>query len=99
MAENLVFLYAIGDADTMIKFIISLTVIVVIAMVVAIAWVKTKANNEIIDNYGKECRPLNKRVEDGGFSYDATCSLCGGRIGLWPHCDDKCSKCGATVIH
>ena len=98
MAVDLALLFAIGDADAIVRFVVSLTVMVA-AMVVAIAWVKMKANNRIIDNHGKECRPLNKRVEDGGFSYDATCSLCGGRIGLWPHCDDKCPKCCATVIH
>ena len=98
MAVDLALLFATGDADAIVRFVILLTV-KVIEMVVAIAWVKMKANNRIIDNHGKECRPLNKRVEDGGFSYDATCSLCGGRIGLWPHCDDKCPKCCATVIH
>ena len=99
MLVDLVLLFATGDADAIVRFVVSLTVMVAAIMVVAIAWVNMKANNIIIDNHGKECRPLNKRVEDGGFSYDATCSLCGGRIGLWPHCDDKCHKCGATVIH
>ena len=99
MTENLVLLYAIGDADAIVRFVISLVVMVVIAMVVAIVWVKMKTSNGIIDNHGKECRPLNKRVEDGGFSYDATCSLCGGRIGLWPHCDNECPNCCATVVH
>ena len=61
-------------------------------------WKKEK-KAELQDNHDKECHPLNQRAEDGGWSYVGTCSLCGGRIGLWPYCEKKCSNCLATIIH
>lgn len=60
---------------------------------------KKKKHEHTQDNYGKECRPLNQRVEDGGWTYGATCSLCGGHITLWPYCEKKCSNCLATIVH
>lgn len=57
-----------------------------------------RKEENLIDNYGKECRPLNKRIEHGGWTYAANCSLCGGYITLWPCFDEKCSKCGAKVV-
>lgn len=58
-----------------------------------------KKNEIIVDNYGKECHPVNKRAEDDGWTYAATCSLCGGHITLFPHCEKKCSTCCATIVH
>ena len=46
-----------------------------------------------------KCYPVNQRMEDGGWSYVGTCSLCGNRIGLWPYAERACSNCLATVIH
>lgn len=54
-----------------------------------------------------ECRPINERISypvnqriaDGGWTYVATCSVCGNRISLWPYCEKKCSNCLSTIVH
>ena len=43
--------------------------------------------------------PVGQRITDGGWSYVATCSVCGNRISLWPYCEKKCSNCLSTIIH
>lgn len=50
------------------------------------------------DNYGKTCHPLMERPDATGASMDASCSLCGARLSLWPHRDERCSSCGAKVV-
>ena len=60
---------------------------------------KKKNKETSVDNHDKECYPLNQRVEDGGWTYAATCSLCGANITLWPYMQKKCSNCLAIIIH
>lgn len=55
-------------------------------------------NNNVADNRKKTCTPLDHRVEDFGFSYVGTCSLCGAKLSLWPAFDKRCPRCRAKVV-